>query len=69
MDSDEEDRYKFDDDKVSIFPKERLPTLEGGGGFPFCVFAGVAMLIIFYFHRGTGEDSLAYVLVYKSKSF
>ena len=41
----DEDWYKFDDDKVSVFPKEKLPTLEGGG-----------------------EDSSAYVLLYRSKS-
>jgi ubiquitin carboxyl-terminal hydrolase 14 len=31
---DEEDWYKFDDDKVSSFPAEKLPTLEGGGKRP-----------------------------------
>ncbi|KAJ8508985.1 hypothetical protein ONZ45_g8805 [Pleurotus djamor] len=41
---DNDDWYKFDDDKVSIFPKEKLVTLEGGG-----------------------EDSSAYVLLYKAK--
>ncbi|KAJ7730663.1 hypothetical protein DFH07DRAFT_848431 [Mycena maculata] len=40
----DEDWYKFDDDKVSIFPKEKLTTLDGGG-----------------------EDSAAYVLLYKTK--
>ena len=45
IEPDDEDWYKFDDDKVSIFPKEKIPTLEGGG-----------------------EDSSAYVLLYKSKS-
>ncbi|KAJ7452084.1 hypothetical protein B0H11DRAFT_2068043 [Mycena galericulata] len=40
----DEDWYKFDDDKVSVFPKEKLGTLDGGG-----------------------EDSAAYVLLYKSK--
>ncbi|KAH6912061.1 ubiquitin carboxyl-terminal hydrolase 6 [Coprinopsis sp. MPI-PUGE-AT-0042] len=45
IEADDEDWYKFDDDKVSIFPKEKIPTLEGGG-----------------------EDSSAYVLLYKSKS-
>ena len=40
----DEDWYKFDDDKVSVFPKEKLSTLDGGG-----------------------EDSSAYVLIYKSK--
>ncbi|KZT68007.1 cysteine proteinase [Daedalea quercina L-15889] len=40
----DEDWYKFDDDKVSIFPKEKLATLDGGG-----------------------EDSSAYVLLYKTK--
>jgi hypothetical protein len=28
---DNEDWYKFDDDKVSDFPKEKLSTLDGGG--------------------------------------
>ena len=31
VDEDDEDWYKFDDEKVSIFPKAKLPTLEGGG--------------------------------------
>lgn len=44
-DEDDEDWYKFDDDKVSVFPKEKLGTIDGGG-----------------------EDSSAYVLLYKSKS-
>jgi ubiquitin carboxyl-terminal hydrolase 14 len=39
-----EDWIKFDDDKVSVFPTEKLATLDGGG-----------------------EDSSAYVLLYKSK--
>uniref|UniRef100_A0A0W0FMI1 Ubiquitin carboxyl-terminal hydrolase n=1 Tax=Moniliophthora roreri TaxID=221103 RepID=A0A0W0FMI1_MONRR len=42
---DDEDWYKFDDDKVSIFPKEKLATLDGGG-----------------------EDSSAYVLLYRTKA-
>lgn len=41
----DDDWYKFDDEKVSLFPKEKLPTLEGGG-----------------------EDSSAYVLIYKTKA-
>ncbi|TRM63237.1 cysteine proteinase [Schizophyllum amplum] len=41
----DEDWYRFDDDKVSIFPKEKIATLDGGG-----------------------EDSSAYVLLYKSRS-
>ncbi|KAF8637118.1 hypothetical protein AX17_003022 [Amanita inopinata Kibby_2008] len=44
IDEFDEDWYKFDDDKVSIFPKEKLSTLDGGG-----------------------EDSSAYVLLYRSK--
>ncbi|OJA15949.1 hypothetical protein AZE42_10909 [Rhizopogon vesiculosus] len=44
-DEDDEDWYKFDDDKVSLFPKEKLGTIDGGG-----------------------EDSSAYVLLYRSKS-
>jgi len=39
-----QDWIKFDDDKVSAFPVEKLTTLDGGG-----------------------EDSGAYVLLYKSK--
>ncbi|KAI0830316.1 cysteine proteinase [Trametes gibbosa] len=30
-DEDDEDWYKFDDDKVSLFPAEKLETLSGGG--------------------------------------
>ena len=41
----DEDWYKFDDDKVSVFPREKLMSLDGGG-----------------------EDSSAYVLLYKSKT-
>lgn len=41
----DEDWYKFDDDKVSVFPREKLMTLDGGG-----------------------EDSSAYVLLYRSKT-
>lgn len=33
IDEDDEDWYKFDDDKVSVFPKEKLGTLDGGGGW------------------------------------
>ena len=33
FDEDDEDWYKFDDDKVSIFPKEKLATLDGGGAY------------------------------------
>lgn len=45
IEEDDQDWYKFDDEKVSVFPVEKIPTLEGGG-----------------------EDSSAYVLLYKSKS-
>ncbi|KAH7928034.1 cysteine proteinase [Leucogyrophana mollusca] len=31
FDEDDEDWYKFDDEKVSIFPKEKLGTIDGGG--------------------------------------
>ena len=30
-DEDDDDWFKFDDDKVSIFPAEKLETLSGGG--------------------------------------
>ncbi|KIY44890.1 cysteine proteinase [Fistulina hepatica ATCC 64428] len=39
-----DDWFKFDDDKVSVFPKDKIATLSGGG-----------------------EDSAAYVLLYKSR--
>ncbi|KAF8064043.1 hypothetical protein FPV67DRAFT_199304 [Lyophyllum atratum] len=45
LNEEDEDWYKFDDEKVSVFPQEKLATLDGGG-----------------------EDSVAYVLVYKTKS-
>ncbi|KAF8999843.1 hypothetical protein BDQ17DRAFT_1391450 [Cyathus striatus] len=44
LDEDDEDWYKFDDEKVSVFPKDKLATLDGGG-----------------------EDSSAYVLLYRTK--
>lgn len=44
FDEDDEDWYKFDDDKVSVFLKDKLGMIDGGG-----------------------EDSSAYVLLYKSK--
>jgi ubiquitin carboxyl-terminal hydrolase 14 len=44
IDEDDEDWYKFDDAKVSVFPADKIPTLEGGG-----------------------EDSSAYVLLYRAK--
>ena len=31
LEDEDEDWYKFDDDKVSIFPQEKLETLSGGG--------------------------------------
>ncbi|CAK5271499.1 unnamed protein product [Mycena citricolor] len=40
----DEDWYKFDDDQVSIFPQEKLTSLDGGG-----------------------QDSSAYLLLYKEK--
>ena len=44
LDEDDEDWYKFDDNKVSVFPVDKIPTLEGGG-----------------------EDSSAYVLLYRAR--
>ena len=37
FDEDDEDWYKFDDDKVSIFPKEKLATLDGGGVYFYMI--------------------------------
>ena len=31
LDEEDEDWFKFDDEKVSIFPADKLPSLEGGG--------------------------------------
>ncbi|KAF5318890.1 hypothetical protein D9611_014721 [Ephemerocybe angulata] len=31
IEEEDEDWHKFDDDKVSVFPVEKIPTLEGGG--------------------------------------
>lgn len=31
LDEGDEDWYKFDDEKVSVFPAEKLSTLDGGG--------------------------------------
>ncbi|PWN50066.1 cysteine proteinase [Violaceomyces palustris] len=39
-----EEWYKFDDDKVSVVPREKISSLDGGG-----------------------EDSVAYILLYRSK--
>ena len=33
IDDDDDDWYKFDDEKVSIFPVEKLATLDGGGSY------------------------------------
>ncbi|TRM63239.1 hypothetical protein BD626DRAFT_569266 [Schizophyllum amplum] len=34
----DKDWYRFDDDKVSIIPKEKIATLDGGGEDPLaCV--------------------------------
>ena len=42
LDADDEDWYKFDDDKVSVFPKDKLGTLDGGGWcFSLLVFSSV----------------------------
>ncbi|KAI5118721.1 hypothetical protein M0805_004519 [Coniferiporia weirii] len=46
FDDTEDDWYKFDDDKVTVFPRDKLSTLDGGG-----------------------EDSSAYVLLYRSVGF
>lgn len=44
LDEDDEDWFKFDDEKVSIFPKEKLSTLEGGGN------------ALFYFNSSLGKQ-------------
>ena len=46
---DDEDWYKFDDDKVSIFPGEKLPTLEGGGE---CLLLWGCITFVDKFRRG-----------------
>lgn len=42
IDDDDDDWYKFDDEKVSIFPVEKLATLDGGGSYsPLIVIGGL----------------------------
>jgi len=41
IDEDNEDWYKFDDDKVSDFPVEKLATLDGGGMLSFVLCCSV----------------------------
>lgn len=42
IDDDDDDWYKFDDEKVSIFPAEKLATLGGGGPCsPLIVIGGL----------------------------
>jgi ubiquitin carboxyl-terminal hydrolase 14 len=64
-DEDDEDWYKFDDDKVSVFPKEKLATLDGGGGRSFFLFLCPCVDACFVH---LGEDSSAYVLLYRTKA-
>ena len=45
LDAPSQDWYKFDDDKVTIVPPEKIEMLYGGG-----------------------EDSVAYILLYRAKS-
>ncbi|KAF7369836.1 Ubiquitin carboxyl-terminal hydrolase [Mycena venus] len=45
----DEDWYKFDDDKVSIFPKEKLATLDGGGEQDFLSSSLDSFLHVFAF--------------------
>lgn len=76
IDDDDDDWYKFDDEKVSVFPAEKLATLDGGGSYLFCdrdrrspsvcVFWRISTnLLVSWF---VGEDASAYVLLYKTKS-
>ncbi len=59
LDEDDEDWYKFDDEKVSIFPMDKIQTLRGEVSIK-CTFLRNFLI-------GTGEDSSAYVLLYRSK--
>jgi hypothetical protein len=43
VDEDNEDWYKFDDDRVSDFPVEKLATLDGGGK---CVCFFVVLMLL-----------------------
>jgi ubiquitin carboxyl-terminal hydrolase 14 len=49
IDEDDEDWYKFDDDKVSVFPKEKLGTLDGGGGLFLC---NILPFVLIFYNRG-----------------
>ena len=74
IDDDDDDWYKFDDEKVSIFPVEKLAGLEGGGPYlPLIVIGdlpifGNRFTDVFYLLVFVGEDASAYVLLYKTKS-
>ena len=47
---DDDEWYKFDDDKVSLFPKDKLNTLDGGGKFEDAL--GVEYELTFSCRRG-----------------
>lgn len=51
-DEDDEDWYKFDDEKVSVFPKEKLATLDGGGKTFGCKILRMLAYMLFATCRG-----------------
>jgi ubiquitin carboxyl-terminal hydrolase 14 len=61
----DEDWYKFDDDKVSVFPAEKLATLDGGGKLACVYVASVETKVTYCYFLG--QDASAYVLLYRSK--
>ena len=52
--------YKFDNEKLSIFPK-KLSTLEGGG-FSVCVFVVIAAMLIFFGVWGKTRRHLCWLI-------
>ena len=67
MNEDDEDWYQFDDNKVSVFPVEKIGMLDGGGECSFIICFNVELMYLL-FVSVTGEDSSAYVLLYKTRS-
>jgi ubiquitin carboxyl-terminal hydrolase 14 len=49
---DDEDWYKFDDEKVSVFPAEKLGTLDGGGEYFVSLYHSGPRAYVFCFTQG-----------------
>lgn len=63
-DPDKQEWFKFDDDKVSTVPREKISMLEGGGALLLLLLRSYSMADLLRF---IGEDHCAYILLYRSK--